>query len=132
MDSANVQQAFAFYWISQVIKNTVHVTVSGLFAAYYFMGTPDPSRAGKCTISVRNPTAKAAGRALTTSFGSICYGSLIIAIIQTIRSIVRSAAQSSANDGNLLAVFCLYCIDCLLSMIEALAEYFNHVCRNGI
>ncbi|KAG0013635.1 putative choline transporter, neither null mutation nor overexpression affects choline transport [Entomortierella chlamydospora] len=32
---------FSFYWTSQVIKNIVHVTVSGVFACYYFlMGSP--------------------------------------------------------------------------------------------
>ena len=112
----------------QVVKNVVHVTVSGLFATYFFMAVPDPSRPGKHSLSVRNPTAKAAGRAMTTSFGSICYGSLIIALIQLIRALVRSAANQAAQDGNGLAVFCLYCVDCLLSMIESLAEYFNKVC----
>ncbi len=111
----------------QVIKNVVHVAVSGLFATYYFMAVPDPSQPGKHSLSVRNPTAKAAGRAVTTSFGSICYGSLIIAIIQLIRSLIRSAADQSARDGNILAFFCLYCVLCCLDMIEAIAQYFNKV-----
>ena len=117
---------FVMYWVSQVIKNVVHVTVSGLFASFYFLGTPDPSRPGKCKLSIQNPTAKSLGRAMTTSFGSICYGSLVIAIIQTIRAIVQGAADNAASDGNMFAFFCLYCLDCCLSMIQYLAEYFNH------
>lgn len=91
------------------------------------MAVPDPSRPGKHTLSVRNPTAKSAGRALTTSFGSICYGSLIIALIQLLRALVRNAADQAAQDGNMFAFFCIFCVDCLLSIIEAIAQYFNKV-----
>lgn len=117
---------FVLYWVSEVIKNVVHVTISGLFAAFYFLGTPDPTRPGKVKVSVRNPTVKSFGRAMTTSFGSICYGSLIVALIQTLRAVVRSAASNAQQEGNLFAVFCLFCLDCVLSWIDALAQYFNH------
>ena len=101
--------------------------MSGLFATVYFMGTTDQSQRFKVTVPVKNPTAKAAKRALTTSFGSICYGSLIIALIQTLRAIIRNAAEQARSEGNLFALFCLYCLDCILSIIESLAEYFNKV-----
>jgi hypothetical protein len=108
----------------------VHVTVSGLFATVYFMGTADRTRQFKVTVPVQNPTAKSAKRALTTSFGSICYGSLIVALIETVRSMVGSAAQQSQEDGNLFAFFCLYCLGCILRMIQYLVEYFNKVCQH--
>lgn len=63
---------FTLYWTTQVIKNVVHVTVSGVFATYYFMGVADSS--GRVIVSTQNPTVGAAKRALTTSFGSVCYG----------------------------------------------------------
>jgi hypothetical protein len=110
-----------------VVKNVVHVTASGLFATVYFMGTPDQTRKLKVTVPVRNPTAKSAKRALTTSFGSICYGSLLIALIQTITNLVRKSARNSQAGGKIFCFFCLYCLDCVLKMIEALAEYFNKV-----
>lgn len=98
---------FAFYWMTQVIKTTVHVTVSGLFASYYFQSQPTGD--GKHKITISNPTAKAAKRALTTSFGSVCYGSLIVAILQTIRALIRMAANQAAADGNLIGYFCAMC-----------------------
>lgn len=88
------------------------------------MGTPQQS---KITVPVQNPTLKSAKRAMTTSFGSICYGSLIIALIQTLRAIVRNAAEQARSEGNLFALFCLYCLECLISIIESIAEYFNKV-----
>ncbi|KAL3898090.1 MAG: hypothetical protein SGCHY_002969 [Lobulomycetales sp.] len=114
---------FAFYWMTQVIKTTVHVTVSGLFASYYFQSQPTGD--GKHKITISNPTAKAAKRALTTSFGSVCYGSLIVAILQTIRALIRMAANQAAADGNLIGYFCAMCAGCILGLIENLVRYFN-------
>jgi len=105
---------FAFYWTTQVIKNTLHVTVSGVFATVYFMkgspyGMPE------------NPTVDSFKRASTTSFGSICLGSLLVAILQTIRALLRGVRT---NNGALGLLVCF--IDCILSCIEALLKYFNH------
>eukprot|EP00833_Pecoramyces_ruminatium_P002069 jgi/Orpsp1_1/1176101/evm.model.c7180000056404.1 len=75
---------FSFYYSAQVINNTVHVTISGLFATYYFQGILNPATM-EIQVDVKNPTLKSFKRAITTSFGSICFGSLIIAIIQTLR-----------------------------------------------
>ena len=76
-------------------------------------------------VPVKNPTAQSAKRALTTSFGSICYGSLLIAIIQTLRAMANQAKNDSNNDGNagLAILFC--CLQCILSLIADILEYFN-------
>lgn len=97
----------SFYWTSQVIKNTVHSTTAGTFGTWYFKAD-----------SVKNPTTKALKRSLTTSFGSICFGSLLISIVKTIRALVRSVRGSIG----FLAVIA----DCLLSCIDWMLRYFNH------
>ncbi|KAJ3125696.1 putative choline transporter, neither null mutation nor overexpression affects choline transport [Nowakowskiella sp. JEL0407] len=115
--------AFSLYWTTQVIYNTIHVSISGVFATYYFLGTS--AAGGEVTVPVNHPVAASTKRALTTSFGSICFGSLIIAILQTIRFIIRSLANESLQDGNILAYFCLMCVGCCLQIIEDLVQYFN-------
>ncbi|KAJ3054888.1 putative choline transporter, neither null mutation nor overexpression affects choline transport [Rhizophlyctis rosea] len=114
---------FAFYWVAQVISNTVHVITSGVFATYYFMGTLNGD--GTVTVAQRNPTAQSTKRALTTSFGSICFGSLIIALIQTMRALLRQAANENASQGNICGAFLAICAECFLSCIESLLLYFN-------
>ena len=57
----------------------VHVTSAGTLSTWYFLFP---------NSMPENPTMKAAKRAATTSFGSICLGSLIIAIIKAIRALV--------------------------------------------
>lgn len=101
---------FSYYWTSQVLKNIVHVTISGTVATWYFMGD---------SAMPKNPTAKSFRRATTYSLGSICLGSLLVALIKTLRAIVRSMR----NDRNALLV-CL--IDCILGCLDSLLRYFNH------
>jgi hypothetical protein len=97
-----------FNWSTQVITNVVHVTTSGTVATWYFVGEQSmPS----------NPTMASLKRAMTTSFGSICFGSLIIALLKTIHYFVRSAARR----GGLAALVFVV----LLRVIERLIEYFN-------
>lgn len=57
------------------------MTVAGTFASHYF--TTDEKR------KVKNPTLGAARRAFTYSFGTIAFGSAIVALIQTARFILR-------------------------------------------
>ncbi|CAG8704238.1 28180_t:CDS:2 [Dentiscutata erythropus] len=105
---------FSFYWTSQVIKTIVHVTASGVYATYYFLeGTPQ----GTGTT----PTLSSFKRATTTSIGSICFGSLIIALLNTARAVLRTFADS--DDGACGFLAC--CIACLLAWIESIVEYFN-------
>lgn len=71
----------SFYWTSQVIKNVVHVTVCGTIATWYFMyGVAMPA----------NPSIGSFKRSVTTSFGSICLGSLLVAFLRAIRQLIAS------------------------------------------
>jgi hypothetical protein len=101
----------SFYWTTQVIKNVVHVTVAGTVGTWWFV--PGEARSC-CSSAVRNSY----WRSITTSFGSICFGSLLVAIIQATREVVHSMRT---EENSLL--LCL--IDCLLQILEQLAEYFN-------
>lgn len=106
---------FSYYWTSQVIKTIIHVTDSGVFATFYFLeGTPSGTGSA--------PTLSSLKRACTTSIGSVCYGSLIIALLNTTRFILRSIARGDDDACGFIAA----CLECLLSWIEQLVEYFNH------
>ncbi|KAK9721189.1 putative choline transporter, neither null mutation nor overexpression affects choline transport [Basidiobolus ranarum] len=106
---------FSMYWTTQLLKNLVHVTVSGVFASYYFFyGTPQAES---------SPTPGSLKRACTTSFGSVAFGSLLIALFQTVRAIVR---ELTSNSDSLCGSVLACCIQCLLSWIEGMIAYFNH------
>jgi hypothetical protein len=99
----------SFFWTSQVIKNVVHVTTAGTFATWYFLY---PSNMPE------NPTRAAFKRATTTSFGSICLGSLIVAIVKAMRAM---AEQGRRSDNSFARCFCI----CILQCLENLIQFFN-------
>ncbi|KAJ3191809.1 putative choline transporter, neither null mutation nor overexpression affects choline transport [Irineochytrium annulatum] len=115
---------FVLYWTSEVVRNTVHVTVSGTFATFYFTAVQLPG-SGQIDVPEKAVTAKSAGRALTTSFGSICYGSLLIAIVATLKAIAAQAENDAASDGNICLCILAGCIRCFLACIQDILEYFN-------
>eukprot|EP00970_Alexandrium_tamarense_P010652 scaffold2187_cov180-Alexandrium_tamarense.AAC.8 len=104
----------SFYWTHQALKNVVRVSVAGVTGTWWF----SPSEAASfCSVAVRDSFF----RSTTYSFGSICFGSLIVAVLHMIRSMLRSSANGNGNGGNVLRCIAV----CILSYIEALVEYFN-------
>mmetsp|Transcript_10428 Transcript_10428/g.28392 ORF Transcript_10428/g.28392 Transcript_10428/m.28392 type:complete len:536 (-) Transcript_10428:646-2253(-) len=103
------------YWVIQVIINVVHVTTAGVVGEWYFQGRDRMSA---------SPTTNSLKRAMTTSFGSICLGSLLVAIVQAIREIAEQARRN--HEGNLVCMVIFCCFACIMSWIEYLIELFNH------
>mmetsp|Transcript_4428 Transcript_4428/g.6738 ORF Transcript_4428/g.6738 Transcript_4428/m.6738 type:complete len:452 (-) Transcript_4428:372-1727(-) len=102
----------SFYFTHQVLQNCVHVTVSGVVGTWWFA----PEESSSCCSSA---VLDSFVRTVTTSFGSICFGSLLVAIVQALRAI---ANQAQANGDNEI----IACIaSCILSCLESLIEYFN-------
>lgn len=79
-----VYTSFAGYWITDWIKNTLRSTIAGVYGSWFFC-------AGKPGGMPRGATRGAFKRAMTDSFGSISFGSLIVAIINMIRQAVSIA-----------------------------------------
>lgn len=103
---------FSFYWTIQVFQNVLHVTVSGVVGTWWF--------APHDAMSVFSPAiVDSFRRATTYSFGSICMGSLLVAIIQTLEAWV---VQVSRNDRSGV----LSCIaQCILRLLVRIAAYIN-------
>lgn len=111
---------FSIYWIAQVIQNTLHVSISGTVGTYYFLyGTQ---------MMPSNPTIKSLKRAVTSSFGPICYGSLIVAIIETIRYMLRRAAR----EGSFAACIAEVIMGCIENLVRYINSYaYVHVALYG-
>ncbi|KAI9500612.1 plasma-membrane choline transporter-domain-containing protein [Coemansia spiralis] len=112
-----VYMVFSFYWTSSVILNVLHATICGTFGTYYFFeGNPSG-------YPTKNVTLSSLKRALTNSFGSICFGSLIVAIIQTMRAILHAIRNQQGDNCAVQMIAC--CVDCILGCIQGIAEFFN-------
>lgn len=101
----------SLYFTQQVLQSCVHVTVAGTVATWWVA----PDESGCCSKAVCNSFI----RTVTTSFGSICFGSLLVAILQALKSIA-SAAQS--ND-DLAFIACI--AQCIIGCLQSILEYFN-------
>ena len=101
------------FWHSMVCMNVAHVVCCGVMASWFY---------GQETEGV---TAGAFKRAITTSFGSICLGSLLTAIMRALK-VLADAAKDNAKDGNNGAAAVVFaCIACLLECLGDILEYFN-------
>eukprot|EP01083_Nonionella_stella_P084200 233031_1 len=111
---------FFLFWTQQVFKNIIHTTIAGVVGTWYY----DPQDAKSfCSPAIGTSVY----RSLTFSFGSICLGSLLAAILQTLDWIVNSLRQQQQQDQNagLGSVVLLCCLDCILSLLQGLMEFFN-------
>jgi len=105
---------FAGYWITEWLKSTIHTTISGVYGSWYF--APNSPATGSTRGSAR--------RALTYSFGSISFGSLLVALLDMLRY-ACSIAQQNADTGN-FAVDCAFCVlQCILGFVQWALEFVN-------
>ena len=102
----------SYFFTHQVIQNTTHVTVSGTVGSWWFA----PEDATSCCSS---GMVGSLVRALTTSFGSICFGSLLVALLQALKALANAARGN--DDCQIFA-----CIaECILGCLQSILEYFN-------
>lgn len=102
----------SLYWTCQVITNVVQTTVAGTVGTWWFA----PQEANE--YSSRGLT-DSLSRSLTYSFGSICLGSLLVAIIEVLQGMLGGISRNRKAG-------ILRCIaECLLILIDALAQFFN-------
>ncbi|GAX15263.1 hypothetical protein FisN_1Hh700 [Fistulifera solaris] len=103
----------AFFFVQQVLSSCVHTTVAGTVGNWWF----EPAEANSCCSSAVNNSFL---RTVTTSFGSICFGSLIVAILEALRMLARAARENDDGNGILLCI-----AECILGCLSSLMEYFN-------
>lgn len=116
-EGAYLYLLFSLYFTTQVISNVAHVTIAGTVATWYFQ------------MQASSPTLGAAKRALTTSFGSVCLGSLIIACVQFIRAVINMLTRNQNAFVRCIADCILGCIENLVRMINKYA--FTKVAMYG-
>jgi predicted transporter len=70
----------------------------------------------------KHPTLGAFKRSMTYSFGSICFGSLIVSIIQLLKQAASLAqAQTDSIVGTIIVCF----VQIIIAIAQWLAEFFN-------
>ena len=96
----------SYYWASEVGKNLLHVTVSGVVGTWWF--APDDA-----TTFFSPAITDSFVRASTFSLGSICLGSLLTAVLQVLYHLADQARRSGRGNSILLCV-----VECIVGFLE--------------
>eukprot|EP00658_Telonema_sp_P-2_P001446 TRINITY_DN1053_c0_g3_i2.p1 TRINITY_DN1053_c0_g3~~TRINITY_DN1053_c0_g3_i2.p1 ORF type:complete len:519 (+),score=97.68 TRINITY_DN1053_c0_g3_i2:181-1737(+) len=117
MYGAGCYFVLSLYWIAYVNIYVVHCTAAGVFGHWYFQVHEDnPS-----TLDTA-PTTPALKRATSTSFGSVCFGALVIAVIELMNAMARQAQRDSNNAA---AAFVACCMRLILECIGEIVKFVN-------
>jgi len=117
---------FGFLWITQFCIACQHLVIAGSVAGWYF--SKDKSSVGLSTI------LSAFYRLLRFHLGTAAFGSLIIAIIQMIRLVlkyiehkVKEMEKSGGIQGKCAVILkgVIYCAQCILYCFEKCMKFIN-------
>ena len=103
---------FVLTWGSGVIQNVCHVAYSGVFSRWYFEQR-------------ESPLASSLYVATVTSFGSICFGTLILAAAKTAEAGARGVRREAEEDGNMVACVIALVVECAIACIGDLVDYLS-------
>ncbi|KAI9654487.1 MAG: putative choline transporter, neither null mutation nor overexpression affects choline transport [Bathelium mastoideum] len=106
---------FTAYWVTEVLKNLIHTTISGVYGSWYFYPRSLPS----------GPTRGAFRRATTYSFGSISLGSLVVAIINFLRQLCSIAQQNEAQGGDVVGAVFFCFLQCIIGLLDWAVQFLN-------
>ncbi|CAG0879319.1 unnamed protein product [Cyprideis torosa] len=114
MKGFQLYHIFLFFWVTQFIIACQHVVVAGAIATWYF--TRDKNKLGW-------PVIASFYRLVRFHLGSVAFGSLIIAIIQFIRYLLKKV-KNRVGSGNALG--CLVkCCDCCMGCFERIIKFIS-------
>lgn len=108
---------FMFLWTSAVVYNAQVFVISGVTCQWFFHRN-DLGR------SRHNPVKEAAKRALSTSFGSICLASLILAVVQFLRWVLYRLLRPRSNGE--LDWFSRVVLNCA-NFLETIVAHMSHL-----
>ncbi|CAK8986481.1 Protein PNS1 [Durusdinium trenchii] len=106
--------ALIYYWGSQVCLNTAFTACSGVFCRWYF----DKDQG--------SPAASSLKVAWTSSFGSICYGSFVVAVVRAIEFLVRQCRREAYEEGNYVTCVLLCIVEQLIGCVGDILEWISN------
>ncbi|KWU44830.1 DUF580-domain-containing protein [Rhodotorula sp. JG-1b] len=107
---------FNLYYTTQFITDRGHAnrTEAGIFGAYYYGGA-----------DAKKVAWGAFKRASTYSFGSIAFGSLIVALLDLLRAILQVIQSYESQEGNIFGMIVACIAQCCIGCIAWAVEFFN-------
>ena len=102
-------------WGALTFRNITHFVTACVVGQWWFIA--DAHRQYAVDTSVK--------RAFTTNFGTISFGSLILAFIKAMRIVAQANENRARRDGNVVLLLISCCVVCILSIFEGFFRYLN-------
>lgn len=120
--STNTRYAFLYmlfiwFWTSEFIIACGQLIISLSFACWYF--TRDKSTIGPSTVQWAVRTTA------LYHMGTAAFGSLIIAIIKTIRTIIAYIQKKAKKSKNFVLVYIMCILQCMMWCLEKIMKFIN-------
>lgn len=109
---------FGFYWAFNLVVAIGQFVLAGTFSQWYWTQRDDYKHLSK------KPVLTAMGM-IMKNFGTLLFGSAIIAIINTLRAVLEYIERKTKKSSNkvLKAIFC--CLKCCLWCMEKCMKFIN-------
>jgi len=108
---------FMLYWTAEFIIAEGELIIAIAVATWFF--TRNKSETGSGTVS------KAIRQGLWYHAGTAAFGSIIIAIIKTIRTFIAQLQKQAKKSGNKIAQVLLCCVQCCMWCFEKCMKFVN-------
>merc|ERR1712087_665182 len=103
-----------YFWGGYTAFNTCHTAYCGVFGRWYFKKEYDGSEVSKSLKVACGP-----------SFGAVCLGSLVIAIIRALEKLMEKLQRDSREDGNTLVCVISCILRCIINCIGDIMEWIS-------
>ncbi|XP_038045351.1 choline transporter-like protein 2 isoform X2 [Patiria miniata] len=113
-----IYNLFGLFWLVNFAIALGQVTLAGAFASYYWAFT-------KPQDIPAFPLFKSFYRAIRYHLGSIAFGSLIIALIQIIRTMLEYVEAKLKGKENQVVKYVLKCLKCCFWCLEKFMRFLN-------
>lgn len=113
-----IYMLFMFFWLMNFVVALGQMTLAGAFASYYWAFNKDKDMPA-------TPVLSSLGRSLRYHMGSLAFGSLIIALVQLVRSFLEYIDRKLKSSENKVAKFILKCLKCCFWCLEKLLKFIN-------
>jgi len=110
-------QVFAFFWVTAFLSAIYQHVVAGSISGWYF------SRDVMASSRNRETAFTSLVHACTYSFGSLAFGSLVLAFVQFLNFLLETTKK--ANTKNRALVCMINAVQCLLGCIQGIVQYIN-------
>nr|CCA26114.1 PNS1like protein putative [Albugo laibachii Nc14] len=109
----SIGMLFIYFWGSIIFRNILAVTVASIVSSW------------KCHIHKNSRVGNAFLEAWTYHLGSVCFGSLLVAVVETVRKVLSTLVALASRRKRFYLAWLFSMISSTLHFVEYLMEFCN-------